>query len=581
MSGDLFDQFIAAQGAPKVSPPAPAGAPDLFDSFLLAHGAGDAPQPQAPSKGASGDIVKDAARVAGTVAANAAVGTLAPARSLMDIGARAQDAVKKRYGVNPGPPADTSPVGMRDTMLGNLGTSEYVPETWLGRRGMDMATGAVMGMLGGGGLRALPATLGGSFTAGAAAEQFPEHPQLAATLGFFPGAAAGRWLGNLALRPAGGPLPVEDARLAETAMNNGIPLAPGQLSNNRLVNNLYSEGGRLPLSGAEGFRETQQRALNRATAGSFGETADRITPDVLLRARDRIGNNLDAIAQRTPVTFDPQLGADLTRILQTARQVLTNEEFGPVARQVQNVIGSVQPGAVIPGETYQALTRKGTPLDVAKSSANPNIAYTARQIGSALENALERSAAPQDVAALREARAQWKALRTVEPVTVRADTSGGSTPSTGDISPAALRGAVNKSYDRAPLAPLGQIPLNDLAKIGQRFLKEPPDSGTAGRTLAQQLIRNGIPTAAGIVGGIGGATGGPLPALAGAAGLAGGTLGLNRLAQELLRSQYLANRAVQGSLNPNGFNFIAPDAWQRLAVPAALAPAQLSTGPRP
>lgn len=582
MSGSLFDQFIAQQGAPKPAPEAPkTEGGDLFDAFVAAHGA-SAPPPAPPAnKGASGDLLKDTGRFAATAAANAAAGTLAPARSLLDIGARGQAAAKKRFGVDPGPAPDTSVAGMRSHMLDTLGTTEYVPETWLGRRGMDVATGTIMGLAGGGGLQSLPATMGGSFTAGAAAEAFPEHAGLASVLGFMPGAALGRWAANLALPPARGPLPVEDARLAEAAVNNGIPLAPGQLSNNTVVKNLYSEGGRLPLSGAEAFRESQQQGLNRAVARSFGETADRITPEVLLRARDRVGANLDAIAQRTPITFDQQLGADLSKIANAATQVLVRDEIAPIANQLRNVIGKVQPGAVIPGEAYQALTRKGTPLDAAMSSANPNIAYTARQIRTALEDALERSAAPQDVAALREARAQWKALRTVEPLTVRADAVGGSTPSTGDISPLALRGAVNKSYNRAPLAPLGQIALNDLAKIGQRFLKEPNDSGTPGRILAQKAITG---TGAGLVGALTGGLGGMavgLPALATAAGGATASLGINRLAQELLRSPYLADQAIKASLNPQGFRFIAPDAWQRLAVPAALAPAQLPTAPRP
>jgi hypothetical protein len=93
------------------------------------------------------------------------------------------------------------------------------------------------------------------------------------------------------------------------------------------------------------------------------------------------------------------------------------------------------------------------------------------------------------VAALREARTQYKALKTVEPLTVRADTPGGATPSTGDISPAALNSRVNQQYD-TPRATLGQLPLKDLAQIGQRFLKEPGSSGTAERLSLMNIGKN-------------------------------------------------------------------------------------------
>jgi hypothetical protein len=68
---------------------------------------------------------------------------------------------------------------------------------------------------------------------------------------------------------------------------------------------------------------------------------------------------------------------------------------------------------------------------------------------------------------------------------------------TGDISPAGLMQAVRASYgDMAYTGGGGD--LGNLARIAQRFLKEPPDSGTAGRLSALEAMTR----AGGTIGGI-------------------------------------------------------------------------------
>ena len=59
------------------------------------------------------------------------------------------------------------------------------------------------------------------------------------------------------------------------------PLSAGDLSNNLAVKVLKSEGGAIPFSGARPFADQQQAAFGRATMGTFGEDAARMTPEVL------------------------------------------------------------------------------------------------------------------------------------------------------------------------------------------------------------------------------------------------------------------------------------------------------------
>ena len=151
-----------------------------------------------PAAGPSGSLLTDAGRFAGTAGANA-MGALL---SLPHSAAQGIDWLGDKVGVNPGAtPAIESvkdPSGSGQPLFPDFGTArnmafnttggtEYQPQTWLGRRGMDAATGAILGATGG--LGAIPAAAGGSATGGAAAEVFPNHPLAAAMLGFIPGAA--------------------------------------------------------------------------------------------------------------------------------------------------------------------------------------------------------------------------------------------------------------------------------------------------------------------------------------------------------------------------------------------------------
>jgi hypothetical protein len=210
----------------------------------------------------------------------------------------------------------------------------------------------------------------------------------------------------------------------------------------------------VPLSGLQGAAEVQQTALNRAVAQTFGEDADKITPSVLNAACRRIGGVMQDVENRNNIQFDPQLGQDLSGILQNARNSLTEQEFGVVGRPINNLLSTVQ-GGEISGQSYGNLIHKGSPLDAMTNNANSNIANYGGQIREALRDSLQRSLSLDDMSAYQGARAQWKNTKTIEPLTQRADVVGGATPSTGDINPAGLRAVVNRSFGNAAYAEPG------------------------------------------------------------------------------------------------------------------------------
>lgn len=326
-------------------------------------------------------------------------------------------------------------------------------------------------------------------------------------------------------------VPQRVAELAQLARDKyGIDVTGPQIASNPIIKFLDSVVNRLPLSGGTAAKQAQQQAFNRAVADSFGENASELTPEVLNAAKKRIGSVFDSVAQRTPeIRPDQQFVDHLTQVVRDAEQTLPASEIEPIRKQIVSVLEKFSGAKPITGETYQALTRKGAPLDrLMTSAASPNVRYAAREIRDALDGALERSAPPAALADLQKARSQWKAMKTIEDLAEKAPT--------GDISPALLMGAARKSYGN--MAYDTNAPdLVNLARIGQQFMKEAPSSGTAERNM--------------LIGGLGGAGATMLlnpAAVPFAAAKAGGALLAGRALGTALRSRPLANAMIENSL---------------------------------
>lgn len=329
----------------------------------------------------------------------------------------------------------------------------------------------------------------------------------------------------------------ETAQLAQTARDTyGIPIRGGQMAESRSAKMLDSVLAGSPFSGYGSNIAEQHTAFNRAIAKTFGEDADAVTPEVMAAAKKRIGNKFDEISSRTSFPIDNDLTAKSLGILKEASSVLPAQEIKPIYNQLMSIAQTADKNGVISGDSYQALTRKGAPLDRAINSSDPNVRFYAGQIKDALQDAMERYASPRDARQLREARSQWKSLKTVEDLAEKAPT--------GDISPALLLGKVRQSYDNFAYGGGGQ--LGDLARIGQRFMKEPPNSGTADRLWWMKAL--------GMMGA--GGEGAMLyhdPMLAAKMGTAAVTSAVgNRLLGQYMKSPGYANRLIDLSLNPPG-----------------------------
>jgi hypothetical protein len=329
-------------------------------------------------------------------------------------------------------------------------------------------------------------------------------------------------------------------------------LTAAQVSDSRPIKWADSALKSVPFSGGRAADDEAQQAFNRAVSMTFGENAAKITPQIMAQAKTRIGGVFNDVAARTSIPLDNELQTDLQDIIDRARLSMGADSVPVVERNAENILNTAAAnGGNIGGRAYQDLTQHAGPLDTLMSGNDGGLRNAGGQLRNALDAALARHAAPEDLAALQQARAQWRNMITVAPLTRRADVVGGASPATGDIIPSQLQGVVNQKFGNAAYALPGEVPLNDLAKIGQRFFKESPSSGTSERNFFYRLLEHVASGAAGGAG-LGLAEGGGISlmtALHGVAGAAAVPIAA-RIARAPLQSQWLADKMLQPQQSP-------------------------------
>lgn len=318
------------------------------------------------------------------------------------------------------------------------------------------------------------------------------------------------------------------ASLAQTARNYGINVGPGQISTNPMTRFADSVLRRFPFTGYGAQTAQQQTALERAIANEMGQTADHVSPAVVLQAKQDAYKTYDAMASKIgPARLDTQFVDDLQNVRDSAHFNLEPNLAARIDGHLNNIASKVdQSTGTIPLENYQSLTRKNGPLDLAINSRDSKISQSAQGIKDALENLVLRNN-PALKAAKDEADYKYFVAKSVEPMVNESPTGG--------ISSAKLLKSVDYS----------NTPVGDLGRVARRFMTEPNSSGTGERTW---IMQNLVPGAVGLAG-VGGAYYSDPDSWQRNALIGLGTLGVTRGASAALRSNALArmmiNRGMQ------------------------------------
>lgn len=303
---------------------------------------------------------------------------------------------------------------------------------------------------------------------------------------------------------------------------------------------------RLPFGGGSSRSAARQEAVNEAVGKEFGAVGKKITPDVYDAAKSRISDMFNELTARNHLRATPEFRVSLAAVKDAAEREGSADAGKMVAAQINKLLSKADAQGVINGKAYQAFDSELGAL--ARQGGNPG--YHIGLLRDAVREQMDQSISAADKAAWKQARKQWAAMKTVEPLVGKS--------ATGDISPALLMGRVNATKaDKARMAAGGSGNLGDIARIGQRFLKEPPNSGSADRLLALKL--------SGVVGlGAAGQQGwiSPEQAMWGAAGLAG-----NAAVMKAINSKGLAQG---GSRTLNGLARLAKP------LPRALTAAEIA-----
>jgi len=353
--------------------------------------------------------------------------------------------------------------------------------------------------------------------------------------------------------------------LVDAAEKEGIPLTAAQATNNAFLKNVDAVMEQMPFTGGpqRAIRNDQNGKFIEAAWRKAGETANDTSPGTINTARDRIGKEIGDIANRNTLAFTPWLDDALAGITENLR-FIPAESAGPVRARIEQLRGMVVeppfPGAPpeVPGAAYRMLDSAiGRSI---RGTSNGDMRGALGDLRETLRTAMDDSITPADKAAWDIARRQYASMSVIAGAAGQA----GAGAAEGLMSPLALRAALVQSIGKGNYE-LGRGDLNELSRIGQGLLRPPPDSGTAGRGFAHNLLTGSV----GVGGaGLGAAFGGPLGAAAGAAASVAGP----RLAQILMNTgpgqAYLRNQIAR-----------EPVLTRNLAAAIALHGASRNTSP--
>ena len=307
------------------------------------------------------------------------------------------------------------------------------------------------------------------------------------------GGAAGVLLRKSAIDPASIPPDVLD--LANTAITKyGIPLRASQIGG-QVDRSLATRDSNLISTQFAGNNNQQIAAFNKALVDHTGADPGFVAPTraALDSGRAATGAIYDDLTGRYSIPNASGLMTNLEGLVQDAKGAIPAGDLSPLQHQLDNVRSLVQPDGSISGAGVKGLTDTGSSLDALAGSDGPIAGYGMR-FRNLIDQSFREGMTPEDQAALDTADSQWKWIKTLEPLVAKAGP-------TGMVSPTGFGSRVTTNRFTKGLMSTADVSgpdtdMQELADIGGRIMKEPPNSNTAGR-LKDLAIHNALPTALG------------------------------------------------------------------------------------
>jgi len=356
------------------------------------------------------------------------------------------------------------------------------------------------------------------------------------------GALAGGRVANAGQR-AVTPLPTDPARqnAVKVLESEGVTsLTAGQKTGRHALRWAESASKDTALSGGKAAQMEARQAeqFTRATLKRAGINADRATPDVMDRAFTSLGSTFDALTARNNLVPTKYFMNRLQKIGDDYAAMTAEPMRAPIVGEVIKVLRdpATRQNGVLPGRLYQQYRSGLGKAAQGLRARDPAAANAIRDVIDVLDRTMEVSIRSfkgnnrGDLGAFQKVRGNYRNLLAIED----AASGAGEAAASGLISPSALRNAVKKQGKRAYVRGKGDFA--ELARAGELVMKPLPNSGSAPRINAMNLLHS--------LGGIAGyGAGGIEGAIAGVLAPAIGS----RVLMSTPMQRWLANQATAGS----------------------------------
>jgi hypothetical protein len=295
--------------------------------------------------------------------------------------------------------------------------------------------------------------------------------------------------------------------VADKAQAMGYKLTPGQLTDSRLTQGVEAVSAGLPFIGPKMKRiaNANQVNTNRRVLAEIGETADAATPEVMGAAEQRLGEQFTTLTAGKQIRLDKAFSDSLQAVKDQQGKLsdsLRNPKIESLINDWSKVPGQYPGKVSISSEVYQANRSVLTKEAKANYATNPQLAAAYEGLRDALDDVAGRSLPKEQQQAWQKARRQYGNMRMIEKAL---------DPATGNIDPAKLGTILKRERPKEFIYGRGDNPLVDIGLYGQAFKPPIPNSGTAERLFALDLLKNPI---GGVTSGAAGALAYPFQSLA-------------------------------------------------------------------
>jgi hypothetical protein len=277
------------------------------------------------------------------------------------------------------------------------------------------------------------------------------------------------------------PLEPETQALARQAHELGFRLSPHEVYGSKYGKYAGELAQENPLIATN--REFNQRMFNHQLVYQLGGEGDKLTRRVFNQAMNRSGSTIGDIAASHNVPFNEDLVNRLSGHVAEAQR-FGSGDVERVVRGYVDEITDLSRNGELPG---QAFRRINTRLNnhIRGAGNNGDLRNALGNLQDDLQDAFTAQLTPEELTRYNTARRQYAVGKTLEPLVAKAVT--------GDVAPASLLGAITRTQAGKSAAARGAAgELGTLADIGQRFLKSQPSSGTAERSVMQNLMTHPV-----------------------------------------------------------------------------------------